>query len=329
MIEQILPEIYRIEIPLPRNPLKATNSYYVKGEDRSLLIDTGFNQPECKSAMDQAIQLLNIDLNTTDIFITHIHGDHSGLANYLKRPGNRIYTGEYCAESLRREKGSGGLKTYYDVLLKQSGLPSYGLDIHPGYAYASDQIQDINDVINVKEGDIFHIGQYTLQCLETSGHAPDHFCLYAPEHGLLFSGDHILGKITPNNTLWSPPWEAERDYLGEYLANLDKVENLELKLILPGHRYIIENGRQRIAELKGHHQRRLDAILRILQQGSMNGAQVASRMKWDLSISSWEDFPPAQKIFATGEALAHLTHLCFQKQVRKDLQDGVVYYSLL
>jgi glyoxylase-like metal-dependent hydrolase (beta-lactamase superfamily II) len=326
MIELVLPGIYRIEIPLPQNPLKATNAYFIKGKDRSLLVDTGFNQPECKAAMDQAIQDLGIDLANTDIFITHVHGDHSGLANYLKRSENTIYTGEYTANSLKREKGTGGLKSYYADLLEQSGLPPYSLDIHPGYAYASDQVREVS---TVKDGNVLLVGQYSLKCLETSGHAPDHFCLYAEEQGLLFSGDHILGKITPNNTVWSPPWTAERDYLGEYLHSLAKMASLDLKLVLPGHRHVLANGHQRIQELKNHHQRRLEAILQILKQGSMSGAQVASQMKWDLSIKSWDDFPPAQKVFATGEALAHLTHLCFQKVVTKALVDGVVYYSLV
>ena len=43
MIECILPNIYRIEIPLPKNPLKALNSYLIKDPRRNLLVDTGFN----------------------------------------------------------------------------------------------------------------------------------------------------------------------------------------------------------------------------------------------------------------------------------------------
>jgi len=326
MIEQVLPGVYKIEIPLPQNPLKATNSYYIKGKDRNLLIDTGFNRPECKLAMNQAIQELQIDLSATDIFITHIHGDHSGLASYLKRPENRVYTGEFCANSLRTDKSKGGIQGFYAELIRQSGLPAFSLEIHPGYKYASEPVEE---VISIKDGEVLSIGQYSLECLETSGHAPDHFCLYAQEQGILFSGDHILGKITPNNTLWEPPWTVKRDYLGEYLASLDKIASLKLKVILPGHRHILENGYQRIVELKDHHQRRLEAILKILKQGSKSGAQVASQMRWDLSITSWEDFPPAQKVFATGEALAHLTHLYFQKRVSKELIDGVVYYSLI
>lgn len=50
MIEHICaePDIYRIEVPLPNNPLRYLNSYVVRGRDRFLVIDTGFNRPECR-----------------------------------------------------------------------------------------------------------------------------------------------------------------------------------------------------------------------------------------------------------------------------------------
>ena len=60
----------------------------------------------------------------------------------------------------------------------------------------------------------------------------------------------------------------------------------------------------------------------------MNGVQVASKMKWNMGNRNWDEFPINQKMFATGEALAHLTHLVFNKKLVKELYDGVVYYSL-
>jgi len=36
VVEQIRGDLFRAEIPLPRNPLKATNSYIIKDEKRHL-----------------------------------------------------------------------------------------------------------------------------------------------------------------------------------------------------------------------------------------------------------------------------------------------------
>ena len=40
MIEEIVPNLYRMEIPLPKSPLKRLNSYLVRSGDRFLIIDT-------------------------------------------------------------------------------------------------------------------------------------------------------------------------------------------------------------------------------------------------------------------------------------------------
>lgn len=41
IVEKIMPNFYRIEVPLPRSPLRVLNAYLVKGQRRNLLIDTG------------------------------------------------------------------------------------------------------------------------------------------------------------------------------------------------------------------------------------------------------------------------------------------------
>jgi glyoxylase-like metal-dependent hydrolase (beta-lactamase superfamily II) len=324
MVEEIRDNLFRIEIPLPQNPLKALNSYFIRGDKRNLLIDTGFNRDECREAMDRALKELDIDMETTDIFITHIHSDHSGLAGYLAGPGTDVYTGEYTRMGLCNPDSM----SYFGDMVKQSGLLEMGLStdlsIHPGYRFRTIQVKNVKVV---KDGDIIQVGDYSLQCINTTGHAPDHMCLYEQKHKLLFSGDHILGKITPNNTIWGVPWQIEVDYLAEYFKSLDKINELDIEITLPSHRGIISDCYKRIEELKNHHHNRLQNILDILGQESMTGAQVASKMNWDIDVKTWDQFPLAQKLFASGEALSHLNHLLFKGIVTKRLQDGVVYYQ--
>ena len=50
-VEEVLPDLFRIEIPLPENPLKATNSYVIRTSKKNLIIDTGLNRKECLAAM--------------------------------------------------------------------------------------------------------------------------------------------------------------------------------------------------------------------------------------------------------------------------------------
>ena len=91
MIEEIDRNLFRIEIPLPHNPLKSINSYVIKGPDRNFIVDTGLNREECKRAMLNGLAELRIDLNATDFFITHLHADHLALVETIASDTSKIY----------------------------------------------------------------------------------------------------------------------------------------------------------------------------------------------------------------------------------------------
>jgi glyoxylase-like metal-dependent hydrolase (beta-lactamase superfamily II) len=149
-------------------------------------------------------------------------------------------------------------------------------------------------------------------------------CLYEPDKKIFVSGDHILNDITPNILLWSDEWNP----LKEYLASLDKVYKLDIELVLPGHRGIFRDCKKRIQELKHHHQDRLDEIVSILEKGSKNAFQVASKMSWDILSDSWDLFPVSQKWFATGEALAHLKYLKKKGIIRSEMRKQKIVFSI-
>jgi hypothetical protein len=45
-------------------------------------------------------------------------------------------------------------------------------------------------------------------------------------------------------------------------------------------------------------------------------------MTWDIRYDSWNDFPVAQKWFATGEAISHLRFLEEKRLVTKEKNDS-------
>ena len=68
------PDIYTIPVVLPNNPLKNLNCYIIKTPEENLVIDTGFNQPECLNALSEGLKELDIDMNRTTLFLTHLDG---------------------------------------------------------------------------------------------------------------------------------------------------------------------------------------------------------------------------------------------------------------
>ena len=91
MIKEVLPNLYKIEVPLPQSPLKAINSYVIKAQERSLIIDTGMNREECMRVLSSGFRELDIDLKKADFFITHLHVDHLGLVASLTTDTSTIY----------------------------------------------------------------------------------------------------------------------------------------------------------------------------------------------------------------------------------------------
>ena len=91
MILEVYTDIYKVELALPNNPLKAINIYIIKGKDKSLIIDTDFNLERCKNDLLSALDNLNIGISNAELFITHLHSDHCGLASYFEKEGCKIY----------------------------------------------------------------------------------------------------------------------------------------------------------------------------------------------------------------------------------------------
>jgi len=316
-VDEIFADIYRIQLPLPRNPLRAINSYVIRGPDRWLMIDTGMNRPECIEVMRASLKELAIDLDNVDFFITHAHSDHVGLVSELKAASSKVFLHPADAEIVCDPT----LWTRLASAARAHGFPDAenAVGKHPGKRYLFTGQPEFTPV---REGDTLRVGRYLFRCIETPGHTPGHTCLYESEAKLFFSGDHILGSITPNIS----GWEAETDALGNFLVSLDKVAGYEIRLVLPGHRNPIPDHRRRIAELKEHHLERTQEVADLLNRDGQTAYQVASRMTWDISYSHWEEFPVPQQWFATGEALAHLLHLERAGKATRTWRDGTAYF---
>jgi glyoxylase-like metal-dependent hydrolase (beta-lactamase superfamily II) len=308
MPEEVYEGIYRIEIPLPRSPLKTLNAYCILGGERALLIDTGFNRPECHSALMDGLGALGVDRGKLDICITHLHSDHSGLAGIVAHGSDRTI---WCSVGdgnfiNAMPKGSDVRTSLFGAMLPH-GFDPKEIEMlctaHPGWKYAPASPLPFTFI---KDGDSLVYNGYTLRVCSVPGHTPDSIALYEARHKLFFSGDHILGDITPNITRWS----HARDSLGTYLLSLDETARLDITLTLPGHRSLIHDTRARIRQIQEHHSRRLDEVRGILaDNGPMNAYSVASRMTWEMRYASWQEFPIPQRWFATGEALSHLDRL--------------------
>ena len=82
MPEKLLPNLYRLPVPLPDSPLKLLNSYVIKGEDRDILIDTGFRRPECYESLTGQLERL---LHPLPIYFFCLHLRMGGMSGTPER----------------------------------------------------------------------------------------------------------------------------------------------------------------------------------------------------------------------------------------------------
>ena len=324
--EEVAKNIYRIPVKLPDSPLKELNSYLIKDSARSLLIDTGFHLDVCREALLAGFDALGEDPRTVDIFLTHMHSDHSGLAADIIGNGMRILISETDNSLLNTtdkvEKG------YLDEIAKNfrdAGMPAFIIEnmrtINPAIAFSNPL--DSSQYVSVRNGETIRAGGYELRCISTPGHSPGHMCLWDESSGLMFTGDHILFDITPNITAWP----FVRDSLGSYLDSLTAISKYPVRKALPGHR---SSGdfHIRIEQLLAHHQIRLAEVERLIREAPGSTAyEISGRMRWKIRVNSWEEFPPPQKIFAVGECMSHLDYLELRGIIKRE-RDGIVirYY---
>jgi glyoxylase-like metal-dependent hydrolase (beta-lactamase superfamily II) len=320
MADEIMKRLYRIVVPLPNSPLKDLNSYVIKGGDRNLIIDTGFNRGVCYEAMQKGLAELDIDLNKTDFMLTHMHADHTGLVARLASETSKIYFSRIDAKVFDKDVSWQPLIDFAEINGFPAGELQKALASHPGLKYSPEEIPVFT---LLDDGDVIECGPYRLKCIATPGHTQGHICLYEKDKRILFSGDHILFDITPHIESWAYTTNS----LADYMASLDKIYNLPVNLVLPGHRNFLGDLKSRIDELKIHHRERADEVLNVLGSGTLNAYEIAARMTWDIDCETWEDFPIAQKWFATGEAIAHLRYLEGEGRIARNADKKIITFS--
>jgi glyoxylase-like metal-dependent hydrolase (beta-lactamase superfamily II) len=146
-------------------------------------------------------------------------------------------------------------------------------------------------------------GLGAVTVVHTPGHTRGHVCLHDPDRRLLFAGDHLLPRISPN-VGWHPM--SGPNPLRDFLGSLTRVAGLDVDLVLPAHEWRFADGAARTDQLAEHHQLRLAEVLAILAEAPRPAWAVAQALTWS---RPWASLRPPMKRAALGEALAHLVHL--------------------
>ena len=87
------PGIYEVELYSNQKSISEIKIFLIPGRDggRSLMVDAGFRKQQCLESMEEALASLGITYDRLDIFLTHKHHDHCGLASVYAQRGARLF----------------------------------------------------------------------------------------------------------------------------------------------------------------------------------------------------------------------------------------------
>ncbi len=325
---EIMPNIYLLKVPIPDNPLGFLNAYLIKTYEGSMLIDTGWNTEEAFASLTNQLEIIGIAWNDIRyIVITHAHPDHFGLVGRLVQHTtakvvmheleNVLVHERYLdIDNLLEEMGYwlriNGVPEITRPLLQRSSLSKLG--------YVAVAKPDIV----VQGGEHLQLADFNFEIIWTPGHSQGHICLYEPKRRILFSGDHVLAKITPNVSMHV---QSMSNPLADYLNTLNSISKLPVEITLPAHENVISNLCERVAEIKQHHKNRNQEIIQVLMHGAKNAYQVSSMLSWSTGGNGWSELPDHSKRMAVTETISHLELLFAKEIIEKTNQKGVVIYS--
>ena len=232
--ERVLPGVWRLRLPLPWPGVPHCNAWALASGDGIVLVDTGMHEPGSMAHLERALDQAGLRLEHVRLVVcTHAHVDHCGQAPVIReRTGAPIWLHPAHGHLHANDETPEETIARRVEVARQSGVPEEPLRrwaeqrraVGKGIAGELTSDRDLVPGVTVPSD----LGPWEV--VETPGHAPSHVCLHQRERRLLISGDHLLGRVSLYFDEGHTP-----DPVGEFLASLDRVEELDARLVLSGH----------------------------------------------------------------------------------------------
>jgi len=323
---EVAPGVHRIPLPLPGDSLHAVNVYAISDGDQVVMIDGGWAMQQSTELMTAGLAQIGFELHDVrEFLVTHLHRDHYTQAVAVRRiTGSDVAVGEgerACLEAIHN------VTTHPDIArLTEAGAPEVAAEIAqwtegltgPDLTNWEDPDTWLADGIDVP------LQTRTLRVIATPGHTRGHVVFHDSAANTLFAGDHILPHITPSiGVELTRPVSPLRDYL----HSLELIRSLPDARLLPAHGPVTGSAHDRIDELLTHHENRLEATAKAVDNGADTGYQVARALGWTRRERHLDDLDLFNKVLAINETVAHLIVLVERHWLTRTEVDGVAHFA--
>ena len=310
----------RLHVP---GPLKHINCWLVDDDDGVVLVDTGMNLSDARTAWKAIAQGPLAGVRVTRVIGTHFHPDHIGLAGWMCAHHDCplvMTRGEWLTARMLIADAHDAVPDEMIAFWRGAGWDAAQLDHAREQGWA--RFRQITTPLplgyeRIADGDMLAIGGRDWRVVVGSGHSPEHACLLDEQRGVLIAGDQVLPRISSNISLGIT--EPTADPLGEWLASIAKLKRLPGDLlVLPGHGDPFTGLHVRLDALDREHRERLDELEAFLVE-PRRAVDCFARL-FSRAIG------PDTLGMATGETLAHLRRLEIEDRAVREDHDGIWWW---
>ena len=324
--KEIHPKIHQIILPLPGRQPGPVNAYLFTGKQTTLL-DTGTSRTA--RHLEESLKQIGIGSSDIDrIILTHGHIDHYGAARHVvKRSSGHVSVAAHHEDAPVIESGMEISGRQFSKYYRLMGVPLiFELLFYGVKLFFSSLADNCRVDSRLADGEKIRLGDYEATVISTPGHTRGSICLYLEKEGILFSGDHILGHITPNAFVmlegdFDIPWRMSQV---EFYESLKKIESLAPRIVYPAHGKPITDLPKTAAMYREQFSLRQEKILAILKKGESTVYRLARNLFPEISGKRL----PLEVFLAVSEVFTHLQVLEKDGVVVSCVRRGVRHFSL-
>ena len=318
-VEDLGEGLWSIPVPVPHNPIGFTYVYVLSAVGGPVLIDTGWNHDDSWSALVDGLARTGHRVDQVQgAVITHFHADHCGLTGRLREASDAwIAMHPRDIAVLEGQSGRSQEERVTSVItqMTRAGFPTDDIDTFRAFptVFQSPATPDLA----LQDGERIDMPGPDLRAVWTPGHTPGHLCLHLADREMLFTGDHVLPRITPHVGQF-PLDSPEGDPLGDFLASQERAGRLpdaERLLCLPSHEERFTGLPERTRAITDHHEERLTRMAELLGHGPTTLWDLTSGLEWR---RPWEDMRVLARHMAASETAAHLRTLEERGMVKRN-----------
>ena len=265
----------RIELPT-QFQMKTVNSFLIK-EPEVTLVDCGEDEDATWLALESGLKENGLAISDIDkIIITHAHVDHMGMAQRISEASqapvwvsNKVQPWALDPENMFRSRGELIRKTMQNLM----GEKVFAQIFPIVFAFGSkmNEVWKAVDPANLNvfphEGNL-EIGGESWEVLYVPGHSTTQSCFYHPGSGHLLSADMLLNITSAPVIEYHEGSEKRARALKEHLRSFQRLKQLNIHKVFPGHYAIFGNASSLIEfQVRRIHERK-EQCYDLIHQGA-------------------------------------------------------------